>query len=154
MIRNSFRLNLEQCGQVMDAADTYMIPWTYWDSDFYDENFHIIPDYVNIFARVYPMATNGLPVSLKYNSTSKEFFYSFNLNMTTRDQASLSTDIFVPGMIYPQGFTVKTSVDLQWKFDSNSSKVIVTPADFVMNDFEVFKSKMMKSVSSVTINPK
>lgn len=121
----SKKINLDECKATMDAADRYLVSWTYWDSNFYNDHSEIVYDIVNAFSRVYPTATNGVPLVLYYNSTTRFFSYSFNLNATTVNQASLATEIFVPMHLYPNGFNVTVSSNLNWFFDQDSSKLIV-----------------------------
>lgn len=136
----------------MDGADKYLVPWTYWDSDFYDDNFKIIPDYINIFARVYPMATNGLPISLNFNSTTKYFNYTYEANVTTKAQAALNTEIFVPQVIYPKGFDVIVSDNLKWTFNANLSRVLVSLKDSILESFE--SRELFTTLSNILIKSK
>ena len=73
------------------------------------------------------------------------------MNQTTVDQAALSTDIFVPQHLYPNNFKVNLSSDLTWKFDSDSSKVIITLKSSVLEKIKT--SKKVKSTYSVEILP-
>lgn len=148
------KLNLEQCSIVMDGADKYFVPWTYWDSDFYSDDFKIVTDYIDIFARVYPIATNGYPISFLYNSTTRLFAYSFELNVSSREQASLNTEIFVPMYLYPKGFEVTVTSNLKWSFDKDSSRVLVSLNDSILNNFEQIEYLEFSTVSSVVIKSK
>lgn len=73
------------------------------------------------------------------------------MNQTTVDQAALSTDIFVPQHLYPKSFKVNLSSDLTWKFDSDSSKVVITLKSSVLEKIKT--SKKVKSTYSVEILP-
>lgn len=132
----------------MNGADEHFVPWTYWDSNFYDDQFKIIPEFINVFSRAYPMATNGIPISLNYNSTTKYFTYTYDLNMSSKEQAQLNTEIFVPIDMYPNGFDVNVSDNLKWSFDSNSSRLLITIKDSLLGDLE-----NISTTSSVIIKP-
>jgi hypothetical protein len=121
--------NTDLCDFVLSSSDTRFTSWTYWDSDFYDEDFYVNQHLVNTFSRVYPMATNGIPVKFEYNSTAKSFNYDYNLDLSRSDLASLPTEIFVPLTVYPGGFQVQVSSNLNWKFDMSSSRVLVYAVD-------------------------
>lgn len=38
----SGKINLDECKAAMDAADRYLVSWTYWESDFYNDNFEVL----------------------------------------------------------------------------------------------------------------
>jgi endoglycosylceramidase len=114
-------LVLDECNYVLNAADNYFESWTYWDSNFYDANDHRIPELVNSFSRVYPVATSGTPVDLYYNATTKLFVYSYDLNVGINEP----TLIFVPEHAYPRSFQVSTTDGLLWSFNQTSRLLAV-----------------------------
>jgi len=125
------KLNTEECESVLDATDRYFQSWTYWDSKFYyKRSQQTINDLVNIFSRVYPMATNGVPIKMHYNTTSKDFFFNYQLNATTIYQgAYVPTEIFIPAQVYPSGFNVNVSSHLKWLYDRKKSIMYVLLID-------------------------
>jgi hypothetical protein len=146
--------NAEECKPILDAADRYLTSWTYWDSDFYDASQNIDFLIVNEFSRVYPTATNGIPLSLFYNSTTRFFSYSFDWNTSSKNQASLTTDIFIPQHLYPNGFNVTVSSNLQWTFDQTSSKLILSLQNSLLDNFDNLSSLITSTVSSITVKSK
>jgi endoglycosylceramidase len=125
---NSSKLNTDECEAVLNAGDRYLQSWCYWDSNFYNnKTLQLIPEIVHTFSRVYPQSTNGLPQSIVFNSTSKEFIYKYKLNVTDLDEASqVPTVIVIPRHVYPHGFQVLCSPHLTWSFDQEQSKLLVT----------------------------
>lgn len=150
----SQKINVDDCKATLDATDVHIQSWTYWDSDFYDDDFQVDHIILDAFSRVYPTATNGVPLNLHYNSTTKFFTYSFDLNTSSKNQASLTTDIFVPVHLYPNGFDVTVSSNLKWTFDAASSKIYLTLQSQILDDFENRHNYMLSTVSSVTVQPK
>ena len=73
------------------------------------------------------------------------------MNMTTVEQARLSTDIFVPQHLYPNNFKVNLSQDLTWTFDSDSSKVIITLKSSVLKKINTYNR--LKATYVVEILP-
>jgi hypothetical protein len=82
-----------------------------------------------MFSRVYPMATNGIPVNFSYDSTTKYFNYNYTIDLSRSDLATLPTEIFVPLVVFPRGFQVQVSSNLTWVFNDSSSRVLVYVAD-------------------------
>jgi hypothetical protein len=122
--------NTDRCKFVLDAADAYFTSWAYWDADFYDPDFNVNRPLVDTFSRVYPMATNGVPVRLAYNSTTKHFCYDYKIDLSRLDLKSVPTEIFVPMMQYPGGLDVNVSSNLRWTFSDETSRVLVTVVDY------------------------
>ena len=148
-------LNTEECQAILDANDKYLVSWTYWDSRFFDpETLAIIDEIVDAFSRVYPIATNGIPRSINFNSTSKEFKYEFRMNVTNLKQAKLHTEIFVPPQVYPKGFYVELSVHLDWLYDKEKNRVLVFVADFILDKFYTHASFEFVKVSRIEIKAK
>lgn len=130
------RLNTEECEHILDASDRYLQSWCYWDTNFYDnKTLQIIPEIVNIFSRVYPIAINGIPQSLFYNVTTKEFIFKFQLNANSVHDAKLPTEIFIPPQVYPHGFEVRLSHNLNWSYDKDNNRILVFLANQVTQNF-------------------
>lgn len=106
---------------------------------------------LDAFSRVYPTATNGIPLAMYYNSTTRFFNYTFEMNMTTVNQARLTTDIFVPQHLYPKSFTVNVSSNLQWTFDQDSSKVLVSLKTELLNKLKEGKLHLKRASSISTV---
>jgi len=118
--------NQDECRYILEASDNHFQSWTYWDWDFYTDDYQVNYYKLNLFSRVYPTATNGLPKTLFYNSTTQFFSYTYEANVTSLKQAVLPTEIFIPLHLYPNNnFQVTVSPSLTWTFDTDSSKVFV-----------------------------
>jgi endoglycosylceramidase len=146
--------NIDECKPALIISDSRLTSWTYWDSNFYDFKRHVDYLIVNEFSRVYPTATNGIPLSLFYNSTTRFFSYSFDWNTSSKNQASLTTDIFIPQHLYPNGFNVTVSSNLQWTFDQTSSKLILSLQNSLLDNFDNLSSLITSTVSSITVKSK
>jgi hypothetical protein len=143
--------NLEACEAMLNGCDQHFQSWTYWDSWTLVD--HKYDPLVNSFTRVYPMATNGIPLSMIYNSTTRYFFYIYELNITSLKHAIQTTDIFIPQYLYPQGFSVSVSDNLDWRFDPITSKVLLYLKSQLINNFRANKNTnyIYLSQASVTI---
>lgn len=130
------KLNTDECEAVLDANDRYLQSWCYWDTNFYDnKTLELIPQIVDIFSRVYPTSTNGIPQSVYFNTTTKEFVYKYRLNITDISQAKQPTEIHIPPQIYPSGFRVLVSPNLTWWFDKLRFKLLVMLQDHIFEAF-------------------
>lgn len=131
--------NTFECESVLNANDEYMTSWTYWDSNFYDvdNGFKLLDQVIEIFSRVYPMETNGMPGSLYFNTTTKEFSYTFSMEVTRDYRTKLATKIFIPAHVYPDGFKVNLSPGLISHFDADARSLMVEMSDnlFMERDF-------------------
>jgi len=147
------RLNTEECESVLDAADRYFQSWTYWDSIFYYKNSQAeISDLVDVFSRVYPMATNGVPQKMYFNTTSKEFLFSYNLNATTVYQAAyVPTEIFVPNHVYPNGFNVHVSIHLKWLYDATKNKLFILTINSELRNLILNKNYKNDSIECLVV---
>ena len=142
--------NQDECRYILDAGDAHFQSWTYWDWDFYTSDYQVNYYKLNLFSRVYPMATNGLPQNLFYNSTTNYFAYTYLANLTSIRQASLATEIFVPLQLYPNDFQVTVSPSLKWNFDADSSKVYIYLNQNVLD--QIFNKGLQKYFdNSVTV---
>jgi len=105
------------CNFVLGLADEHFQSWSYWDSAsggvLWDKNGEPIMDVVKVFARPYPSATAGIPVSLYFDPESRQLAYDFipDINITE------PTEIMVPEVLYPEGFSVEVSENLKWEQD-------------------------------------
>ena len=114
-------IDTTECKYILDAADEYFMPWTYWDSNFYsngDVNYPII----SIFSRVYPQSTSGTPTSLFYNSTSLSFVYEYLHDPTIQ----APTEIYIPDFLYTKGFQVSVSSHLNYELDKENHLLLVS----------------------------
>lgn len=142
--------NLEACEAMLNGCDQHFQSWTFWDSGtLVDSNYDPL---VNLFTRVYPVATNGIPLKMMYNTTTRDFFYSFQLNVTSFRESILTTDIFVPQYLYPNSFNVNTSENLDWKFDPLTSKVLLFLKTDLIKQFKNMKEYVYSSQASVTLS--
>ncbi len=66
------------------------------------------------------MKTNGIPIDLNYNTVTKDFTFSYELNLNTINHASSPTEIMVPSHVYPNGFEVILSEHLKWSYDESN----------------------------------
>jgi endoglycosylceramidase len=105
-----------ECEYVLNAADDYLVSWTYWDSNFYETAI------INIFSRVYPQSTSGTPISIHYNTTSLVFIYEYDHNPAIVEP----TEIFIPQFLYPNGFNITLSEHLISTFDKGNNLLLVT----------------------------
>lgn len=137
--RVTHKINLEACNYVLDGSDTHMQSWTYWESDFFSSDTEFSNEIVNVFSRVYPMITNGRPKAIFFNSTTKDFSFTYQMAVYNLKQATLTTEIFVPQFMYPKGFSVGVSPELKWTFDEDSSRLIITLKDELIEKFSKYK---------------
>jgi len=111
----------EQLLSVLDQADKSLQSWTYWDINSLANKtgtsggvkgagFQM--NKLGAFVRTYAQAIAGTPTRMQFDFKTK----AFELDFTTRpNNQGLPTEIFVPGISYPNGFTVETSDNVQWK---------------------------------------
>ena len=120
-----------ECRFVLELADRYLQSWTYWDSGFFDNDTGDVDwNVARAFARVYARAIAGVPLSMKFNDTSKAFRLTFILNLTIHRP----TEIVIPRMHYPNGFRVSVSSELQWTYDPDEFVLLVTPTGGKIQD--------------------
>lgn len=149
------KFNIDECKVILKAADNHMQSWTYWDSEFYYyDTWQVRDDLVNIFSRVYPMATNGIPVSIDYDVDKKKFQYVYNINARTLKQANLRTEIFVPKHAYPNGFVVFAPAFLTWNYDSNANRVYFQLTGDIVRHFETNRLFVFEQQAKIAILPK
>ncbi|XP_074652974.1 endoglycoceramidase-like [Tubulanus polymorphus] len=109
-----------ECENVMKLADENLQSWTYWDVIFFSRG-QIQWDIAKPFIRTYPRAIAGTPVSISYDPNTYIFMFSYSLDASI----AAPTEIFVPKLHYPNGFSVKLSDGVAWTYDRQSSVVSV-----------------------------
>lgn len=143
---------MDECEALTDATDAYLQSWAYWDSNFFDSYTGQVNDeIVNVFSRVYPMAVNGEPILLRYNTTTKEFLFKYEQNVTSLSQAKQNTEIYVPPQVYERGFGVNCSIHLDWSYDRSNNRVLVFLADRVIKRFYTKKNYHFSKRSRVKL---
>jgi hypothetical protein len=146
--------NQDMCQFILDKGDDHFMSWTYWDCNFYLDNQQVNYFKLDLFARVYPFATNGVPQIYMYNATTRYFLYVYKTNITSIDKADLATEIFIPLHLYPNSFVVTVSSNLKYTFDQDSSKLYVYLADEIKQKLASNKFKFYDSQAIVTIQAK
>jgi endoglycosylceramidase len=121
------KLNTNECDAVINAADKYLVSWCYWDSIFYFDNLTIDYRLVDTYSRVYPVYTNGIPIALHFNITTKRFVYYFEMS-NNGDNDGIVTEISIPKHIYSflGGFDGELSSDLKSFYNSQLNILIVS----------------------------
>lgn len=148
-------LNTQECESVLNANDKYLVSWAYWDSNFYLDTkaVKINEQLVKIFSRVYPVVTNGVPEHLMFDVNSKEFSYTFTMNLDKMNKVDLATEIFIPKHVYLTGFNVTLSSHLTWDYRSEINLLIVELADSVKYEFYKGKRNVPSLQSTIKLNP-
>jgi len=131
-----------ECDYILREADKHLSSWTYWDTSdgwgaFWDEEGNTNLDQVKVFSRPYPMATAGVPHSIKFNTETQFFTYLFEANT----DITSPTEIFVPPLWYPPGeYQIQTSEDLSYTVDENNPSIIqvtAAPSDIKYSYFQI-----------------
>jgi endoglycosylceramidase len=152
--RDDGTLNTDECKEILNMSDKYFQSWTYWDSRFYtDDGQKVIDDIVDIFSRVYPKATNGIPQFLNFNTSTKYFVYIFELNITSVEQAYYPTELFIPQHAYPNGFKVTIGIHYKWSYESEENILYINLSDDVINQFQLNKTYGFFHKCKVSIFP-
>eukprot|EP00091_Calanus_sinicus_P018549 TRINITY_DN4274_c0_g1_i3.p1 TRINITY_DN4274_c0_g1~~TRINITY_DN4274_c0_g1_i3.p1 ORF type:complete len:202 (-),score=49.55 TRINITY_DN4274_c0_g1_i3:25-630(-) len=116
------------CNFVLGLADQHFQSWSYWDTAsggvLWDSEGEPVMDSVKVFSRPYPQATAGLPVKLEFDPESRSFQYEFMPN----PEIASPTEIFVPSVLFPDGFEVDVSDNLQWEEDELARNKILVRA--------------------------
>nr|CDS27473.1 glycoside hydrolase subgroup catalytic core [Hymenolepis microstoma] len=107
-------INTLECQAVMDAADTQLQSWAYWDApQFFDQEGNPRNITVKSFARVYPISTVGTPIDLVFNVNNGSGSYSFastNLTLEFVKKGESIASIFLPiEMHYPRGYKIEVT---------------------------------------------
>jgi len=105
-----------------------------------------VDELVNVFSRVYPKSTDGIPVYLNFNTTTKDFVYTFN---TVIGQNDKPTEIFIPYHTYPFGFDVLLSDHLKWFFHKEESLLLVYSAFSTKHLFKYSNDSFVESTVKV-----
>ena len=133
-----------ECNAVLQQAEKHLQSWSYWDTAsggaLWDGQGNVNTEavkYINIgtlrleiillsdriFSRPYPQATAGTPLSLSYDPYSRVMEFSFLPNL----QIVSATEIFVPPLVYTEGYRVEVSTNLDWETkEMFKNKVLVT----------------------------
>jgi len=116
-----------ECNFVLGEAEKHLQSWSYWDTAsggiFWDNDQNVNYEAVKVFSRPYPQATAGTPLSLSYDIESRRMEFSFLPNL----QIILPTEIFIPDIVYTEGFRVIASPHLTWQSNPlNKRKIVVT----------------------------
>lgn len=144
-------LNTFECESILNMNDKYFTSWTYWDSNFYDDNLSKINEkLLNVFSRVYPIATNGIPESLFFNSTTKIFSYTFLTDAKDLKKSSIPTEIFIPANVYPTGFRVILSDHLKSFF--KDGVLVIELADSIKYNIQ-YNKQVFFAHSTVKLYP-
>jgi len=115
-----------ECRFVLDEADKHLQSWSYWDAAgggiLWDGEGNIKPESVKVFSRPYAPATAGTPTSLHYDQHSRVMTFTFLPNL----QILQPTEVFIPGLVYDQGFSVTVSDNLSWEHHlTNQNKILI-----------------------------
>ena len=144
-------LNTFECDSILNMNDKYFTSWTYWDSNFYNDNLSKVNEkLVDAFSRVYPIATNGIPETLFFNATTKMFSYTYKIDVKDLNEASIRTEIFIPTHVYPNGFKVTLSDHLRSYF--KDSVLSIELSDSVKQDLNR-RNKVLLIQSTVKLDP-
>jgi len=81
---------------------------------------------VRAFARVYARAISGVPTLMDFDPRRQQFQLEWRLSVAIRQP----TEVFVPEIHYPHGFSVYVSEGLEWTFDSDLSVLYVSNKAF------------------------
>ena len=81
---------------------------------------------VRAFARVYARAISGIPTFMDFDLRRRHFHLEWWLSVTIHQP----TEVFIPQIQYPHGFSVYVSQGLSWTFDSASSVLYISNVAF------------------------
>eukprot|EP01062_Namystynia_karyoxenos_P021287 TRINITY_DN1808_c0_g1_i3.p2 TRINITY_DN1808_c0_g1~~TRINITY_DN1808_c0_g1_i3.p2 ORF type:complete len:532 (+),score=201.14 TRINITY_DN1808_c0_g1_i3:97-1596(+) len=91
---------------VLDEADKHLQSWTYWDiAGLVNQTGGLNMDAVRVFVRAYASAVAGMPEAMSFDHTTRRFSLSF----TPSAGLSAPTEIVLPQMLYPSGYTATLS---------------------------------------------
>ncbi|PAA52659.1 hypothetical protein BOX15_Mlig021510g1 [Macrostomum lignano] len=111
-----------ECNEVLQRTDEEQQSWTYWDSNFTRADGSWNWDVVRSFARAYPMATAGQPVSYSFNLTSGRFDFAYQPDPKVR----APTVVFLPMSVhYPSGVSVNVTGGYTSRLEGN--QLLVQP---------------------------
>merc|ERR1712227_1025125 len=118
-----------ECNFVLGEADKHLQSWSYWDTAsgfiFWDEETGEVNwEAVKVFNRPYPQATAGEPVSLNYDPETRVMEFAFYPNL----QILSGTELYVPKLVYDEGFTVHTSIHLSREPHPSNEQIIIIRA--------------------------
>jgi len=117
-----------ECNFVLDQADTHFQSWTYWDvaggTIFWDSDGNPILDHIKTFSRPYPRATAGKPIYLHYDHRNMILQYQY----VPSPSLPAHTEIFVPSLLYTNGYNVEVTSNLHWELDDVSPYILIFKA--------------------------
>lgn len=104
-----------ECLTVLDLADEHLQSWSYWDTAsggvFWDNQGNPLPDKVKVFTRPYPPATAGIPLRIHFDAETRAFEFEFEPDFSI----DAPTVLYVPSLVYDQGFEVTASEGITWE---------------------------------------
>ncbi len=112
-----------ECNFVMATADKHLQSWAYWDGGFFDDHGHVQIHIAKAFSRPYARATAGIPLEMSFNPSTARFDFKY----TVKSSINANTEIYVPPLHYPRGFSVSISPGVIWHF--NDAEHILTIAN-------------------------
>ena len=122
-----------ECEFILHEADRYLQSWTYWDSRFFGVDGQARLEVVRPFARVYVRAVAGEPISMTYYTDTHEFLLFYNLN----PRIPAPTEIVVPVMHYPGGFSVQLPDGMTYSYRPDDGVLLVKPISVPPGPFHV-----------------
>jgi endoglycosylceramidase len=103
--------------RVAEQFDDRLLPWIFWA---YNENVvretedppagaNLRPEVVAALTRPYPVATNGTPLALSFDATTRVLDYTWSTARPNgrRGRRRIETSIVLPGSVYPEGVAVE-----------------------------------------------
>ena len=154
---DSTTLNTNECQAILHTCDKYLQSWTYWDSRFYQDNNNnkqIQWPIVSLFSRVYPTLTNGIPMLVHFNTSTKHFTFVFLANASRWEEAIQTTEIFVPDHVYLQGFqTTLEPSQFSWSFSKQTSRLLIYPNENILQQFKINKTFAFVQQCKLSLSP-
>ena len=111
-----------ECEFVLQQADQHVHSWTYWDSAFFLGNGSIDTIAVRPFARPFARSVHGRVKKIKFDVQTSKFTFVY----LPDNSDTIHTEIFVPRLHYPNGFTISKSPGLHTSFDKKTRILSVT----------------------------
>jgi len=128
---------------VMDLADARFESWTFYDMvSITDRDGALIGDTMRVMARPFAQAIAGTPVSMSFTSSSG----IFTLKYEADPAIEAPTEIVVPALRFPHGFSIDLSDGLTWEMVQGRKNVVA-----------ISSTKLVSAptqVATVVISPK
>eukprot|EP00929_Paragymnodinium_shiwhaense_P057867 TRINITY_DN28981_c0_g1_i1.p1 TRINITY_DN28981_c0_g1~~TRINITY_DN28981_c0_g1_i1.p1 ORF type:complete len:546 (-),score=87.58 TRINITY_DN28981_c0_g1_i1:284-1921(-) len=141
---NANSLATQEILRVLDLADEHFTSWTFYDicvllgSNYSAPWGEKVWDALAVFARPYAQAIAGVPTRMKNGRTvvdgqlqGTQFVLEFDVpavNEDSRDHAKVMddvpTEVVVPPLWFPQGYTVAVSAGLRWEMAAARKNVV------------------------------